>query len=703
MSGTLPTSLANNRDPARWLRFEPDRTVRLAVGKVEIGQGVVTALAQIAAEELDVALARVSVLSGDTEAAPDEGSTTSSQSIEVSGASVRLVAAEVRQRIVERLAQRLNCSPEEIAIEDGVFYRGGAPTGHDYWSFAQPADLAAEADGRARPKSHTAYTLVGTSAPRLDLPRKLAGAAFIHDMVRPGMLHARVLRQPGRSARLAALDEGAIRRAASGAFELLRSGNFVAFVGEDETVVQRAAQAAPMHATWTGARHFAARDQEATALVGRAAIERIVGDDPGRPDGTGRVEATYSRPYVAHASLAPSCALAEYRHGALTVWSHTQGVYPLRNALAATLGLPAERITVRHAHGAGCYGHNGADDAALDAALIALRLPDRAIRLQWRREDEFAYEPFGTAMSITLSAGLDASGKPSDWRAEIWAGTHVSRPATGGNLLAAEALDPPAPPSRPQDPPEANGGGGTRNAVPLYDIPSKSVRHHLLTEMPLRTSALRGLGALPNVFAIESFVDELALRAGADPLAYRLAILSEPRARRVLEAAASLAGYAPGGPAGSGSGLGIGFARYKNRAAYCAVIALVEVAHEVRVRHVWCAVDAGLVINPDGARNQIEGGIVQAISMTLKEQVRLGPEGVISCDWDGYPILRFSETPEISTELIAAPEQPTLGIGECSFGPTAAALGNAVAHALGARIRDMPLSRERIEAVLLKA
>ncbi|MCL2430016.1 MAG: molybdopterin-dependent oxidoreductase, partial [Alphaproteobacteria bacterium] len=304
MSEALPASLANNRRPDRWLRFEPDRTVRLAVGKVEIGQGVVTALAQIAAEELDVALGRVRVLSGDTAEAPDEGSTTSSQSIEVSGASVRLVAAEVRQRVVDRLAQRLNCSPHEIAVEDGVFLLGESPTGHDYWSFAHEADLAREADGRASPKPAALYTVVGTSAPRLDLPAKLEGAAFIHDMVRPDMLHARILRQPGRGARLVQLDEGAIRRAARGAFELVRRGDFVAFVGADETVVERAAEAAEAHATWTGARHFSALDQEAAPLVGRDAIERIVGEDPTRFQGPGRIEATYSRPYVAHASIA---------------------------------------------------------------------------------------------------------------------------------------------------------------------------------------------------------------------------------------------------------------------------------------------------------------------------------------------------------------------------------------------------------------
>lgn len=700
MSDTLPLSVVNNRRPDRWIRFDADRSVHLAVGKVELGQGIVTALSQIAAEELDVALGRVRVLSGDTADAPDEGSTTSSQSIEVSGASVRLIAAEVRARVLDRLAQRLNCGPDELSIEDGAFMRGDAPTGHDYWNFAHEADLARDAEGNAPCKPHTSYRIVGRSAARLDLPAKLTGAAFIHDMTRPDILHARILRQPGRGARLAALDEAAIRRAAGSAFRIIRLGDFVAFVGEDETVVQRAAASAPDHAAWENARSFTPHQQEAAWLVGQPAIERIVGEPPPPPDAPVVMEATYSRPFVAHAALAPSCALAEYRDGHLSVWSHTQGVYPLRQSLANMLGIERERIVVRHVQGAGCYGHNGADDVALDAALIALQVPDHCIRVQWRREEEFAFEPFSTAMSISLRAALGADGRPADWMAEIWAGTHVSRPASGGNMLAAEALPTPAPEPKPQDPPEANGGGGTRNAMPLYDIPVKRVLHHLVTRMPVRTSAMRGLGALPNVFAMEGFVDELAERAGQDPVAYRLGMMSEPRARRVIETVARLANWSRG-PAGTGRGLGMGFSRYKNRAAYAAVVVELDVDEEVRLRRVWCAADAGLVINPDGARNQLEGGIVHAASIALKEQVTLGAEGVTSLDWDSYPILRFSEVPEITTELIAAPEHPSLGMGECTFGPTAAAIGNAVAHGLGTRIRAMPLTRERIMAALL--
>ncbi len=701
MSDTLPLSIQNNRRMDKWVRFEPDRTVRLAVGKVELGQGNVTALAQIAADELDVDLARISVLSGDTQDAPDEGQTTSSQSIEVSGRSVRLVTAELRARVLNRLAQRLNCNPSELSVDDGVFQRSGTSTEYDYWNFVTAADFTAEIEGNATPKPHTSYRYVGKPIPRRDLPAKVTGAAFIHDMVRPGMLHARILRQPCRGAQLASLDEAALRRAERGDFRIVRVGNFVAVVGNDETVVQRAAVAAPLHAKWDNVPQITPEQQEAAWLVGQDSNDRVLGDPLPATETANVVTASYSRPYVAHASIAPSCALAEYRNGHLSVWSHTQGVYPLRAALANVLGLSQDAITVRHAHGAGCYGHNGADDVAVDAAVIAMQIPDHCIRVQWRREEEFGFEPLGTAMHVTLRAALDEAGKPQDWTAEIWAATHVQRPSSGGNMLTHEALPTPPPDPRPTDPPEANGGGGTRNAFALYDFPAKRVIHHLVIRAPVRTSALRGLGALPNVFAIECFMDELAERADVDPVEYRLSMLSDSRARRLIQNLAQCCNWSARGPAGTGRGLGMGWARYKNRAAYAAVAVEVEIDQEVQLRRVWCTADAGLVINPDGARNQLEGGIVQAASMVLKEQVRMEGDGITSPDWDSYPILRFSELPEIDTEIIHAPDLPTLGMGECTFGPTAAAIGNAVAHALGSRIRDMPFTRDRIAAALL--
>jgi nicotinate dehydrogenase subunit B len=700
MSDTLPLSIQNNPRMERWLRFDPDHTVRLAVGKVELGQGNVTALAQIAAEELDVDLARINVLAGDTRDAPDEGQTTSSQSIEVSGGSVRLVTAELRARVIERLARRLNCAPLEISVEDGAFLRGRAATGFDYWNFVALEDFTAAITGSVAPKPHTSYRVVGKAAVRRDLPAKISGAAFIHDMARPNMLHARVLRQPSRGAVLAAFDEAPVRRVARGTYHVVRLGNFLAFVGEDETAVQRAAEAAPMHARWDRARSITPEQKEAAWLVDKPHDLRVHGDPPSNVQGT-VFEATYSRPYIAHASIAPSCALAEYRGGYLEVWSHTQGPYPLRAALSLVVGLPQDRITVHHAQGAGCYGHNGADDVAIDAAVIAMQVPDRCIRVQWRREEEFGFEPVGSAMSVTVRAAVDDAGRPVDWTQEIWSATHVQRPSMGGNMLTHEALPTPPPDPKPTDPPETGGGGGTRNGIPLYNIKARRIVHHLVLQAPVRTSALRGLGALPNVFAIECFMDELAERAGVDPVSYRLALVSDPRARRVIEDVAARCGWAARGPAGTGRGLGLGWARYKNRAAYAAVAVEVKADEKVQLRRAWCTSDAGLVINPDGARNQLEGGIIQAASMVLKEQVLMEGDGITSVTWEAYPILKFSEVPEIETVLIDAPDQPALGMGECTMGPTAAAIGNAVAHALGVRIREMPLTRERIARALL--
>jgi nicotinate dehydrogenase subunit B len=702
MSDTLPLSILNNRRMEKWLRFQPDRTVKLAVGKVEIGQGVLIALSQIAAEELDVGIDRIDLHSGDTDDAPDEGSTSSSQSIEVSGRSVRLISAELRMRVLSRLAQRLNCAPEQLSVEDGVFLQDGNPTGHDYWSFSGPEDFAAEIEGSARTKPPADYRVVGQPVPRRDLIAKVTGAAFIHDMVRPSLLHARVLRQPSRGARLESLNDVAVLKAAGRAVRIVRVGDFVAFVDGDETAVQRAAVAAVSAAKWTGVRVLRPEQQEAAWLRGQPADDRYIGD-PGPPAETGTIiSETYSRPFVAHAALAPSCGLAEYRDGHLSIWSHTQGVYPLRNSISGILGLSLDQVTVRHAHGAGCYGHNGADDAALDAAIIAMQIPDHCIRVQWRREEEFGFEPVSTAHMTRLRAALDADGRPVDWTAEVWAGSHVQRPVFGGTMLAHEALPNPPPAAKANDPSEANGGGGTRNAFPMYDFGTKRVIHHLALTTPVRTSSLRGLGALPNVYALECFVDELAERAGVDPVTYRLSLLSDPRAKRLIEDVAARCGWASRGPAGTGRGLGLAWSRYKNKAAYACVAVELDVDQDISLRRAWCAADAGLVINPDGARNQLEGGIVHAASMTLKEQVTLDGDGITSLDWDRYPIMRFSEVPEIDVVILPNPDFPTLGMGECTFGPTAAAIGNAVAHALGVRIRDMPLTRERIAAALVR-
>jgi CO/xanthine dehydrogenase Mo-binding subunit len=697
----LPPLLEQNPRLDQWVRFGEPGRVTVATGRVEIGQGVLTALRQIAAEELEVGLRRIGLQSGDTDTSPNEGYTAGSQSIQFGGAALRQACAEVRGRFLDHAAAAFGYAREDLAVDDGKITCCGAASGHDYWSLAEAVDLGRPATGFAPLKRRAQYRLVGQSLPRVDLAAKIFGdPVFIHDMLAEAVLHARVVRQPRRGAAIRAIDEAAIRRGVRGPVEILRDGNFLALLSDDETAVEAAAGAAPKHVVWDGVEPIASIQEEARWLLQRPSSDRTIG--PPLPPGLGRYQATYTRMHLAHASVAPSCGLALYREERLTVWTHSQGVYPLRAALARTLELDPRAIAVKHVEGPGCYGHNGADDAAADAAVVALRRPGRPVRVRWRRDEEFGFEPVSPAMVVRVPAALDPDERPADWTTEIWSGRHSSRPGGGGNLLAAEAL--PEPPPAPvaaesSDPP----GAGTRNGEPLYDFPTKRVVHHLVAETPVRTSSLRGLGATLNVFAIESFVDELALRAGRDPVDYRLSLLSDERAHAVVARAAEIAGWRTGLPAGSGRGRGIGFARYKNLAAYAAIVAEVETDQEVRVLRVWCAADAGLVVNPDGARNQLEGGIVQAVSWALKEGVRLDARGIVGRDWEGYPVLRFSEVPEITVELIEpAADRPPLGIGEAAGGPTVAAIGNAAAHALGIRLRDLPLRRERVIAALLQ-
>ena len=696
-------ALAEHPSLDRWVSFPSPGKVTIATGKVEIGQGVLTAMVQIAAEELDVAVSRITIQSGDTDLTPNEGYTAGSQSIQFGGVAMRQACAEVRALFLRHAAGALGCETAELAVQDGGILRNGRSTGHDYWTLAGAVSLAANATGTVPRKPVSDYTTVGRSAARLDLPAKVFGEPiFIHDMVLDGMVHARVVRQPRRGATIDTVDEAAIRRAARGPIEFVRYGNFLAIVGKDEAAVEAAGAAAPNHVTWQGIESLNPLQQEAAWLLQRPSIDRTVGapEAPAPTAGRERYEATYTRAHLAHASLAPSCGLAVCRDGHLTVWTHSQGVYPLRAALAQSLALDPTAISVRHVQGAGCYGHNGADDAAADAAIIASRVPGRPVKVRWRREEEFAFEPVSPAMVVKVGAVLDEAGNPVDWTAEIWSGTHSARPGSG-NLLGTEALPSPPPAFPPADVPDAAGGGAVRNGTPLYDIPAKRIIHHLVPETPVRTSALRGLGAMPNVFAIESFIDELAERAGEDPIRYRLAHLSDPRARGVIERVARMAAWKAYLPAGTGRGRGIGFARYKDRAAYAAVVVDLEADETIRLREVWCAADAGLVVNPDGAINQLEGGIIQSASWVLKEQVRLEGAGISSLDWESYPVLKFSEVPEIHVELIESATDVPLGVGEATAGPTAAAIGNAVSHALGARIRDLPLTRERIMATLL--
>ena len=407
-------------------------------------------------------------------------------------------------------------------------------------------------------------------------------------------------------------------------------------------------------------------------------------------EGVKFVEATYRKPYMAHAAIGPSCAVAQLSDGKMTVWTHSQGVFPLRGNLAMALKMPAENIRCIHAEGSGCYGHNAADDVALDAALLARAAAGRPVRVQWMRADEFLWEPFGPAMVMKVRAALSPAGRIADWNYELWSNTHSTRPSEpgGDNLLASWYLAEPQRPAPPRMMP-LPAGGGDRNAVPLYDFPRQRIVNHFIRDMPLRVSALRTLGAYANVFATESFMDELALLADADPVAFRLAHLKDARARAVIEAVAKKAGWKPGERGDGSKGRGIGFAKYKTLATYVAVIAEVEIdraSGRIAVPRVYAAADAGQIINPDGLANQIEGGIVQSTSWTLKEEVKFDLTEITSRDWATYPILTMAEFPSVEIELIDRPEERSLGAGEAAQGPVAAAIANAFAAATGKRL-----------------
>jgi CO/xanthine dehydrogenase Mo-binding subunit len=696
----LPGSLETNRTLDQWLAINRDGTVTIRPGKVEIGQGILTALVQIVAEELDVSVERIRLVTAATTLSPNEGITSGSRSIQESGIALRFASAEARELLLARAAQKLGTSVEQLSVRDGVVSSrtGGSVS---YWDLADESLLTVEATGQAPPKTATEYELIGRALPRVDIPLKVTGApVYVHDLELAGMVHARVVRPPRPGMRLAA-DAFSEVEALPGVIKVVRDGDFLGVIAEREEQAIRASRRLARLAQWDGGVTLPASDP-------RYLLQCDTEDEVISQKSEGALEpdlqplsAEYTRAHIAHASIGPSCAVARFQNGRYTIWTHSQGIFPLRGDLAVTLQVAEGDLEIAHMEGAGCYGHNGADDVACDAALLARALPERPVRVQWMREDEFGWEPYGSPMVIRLQGVLDRAGRIASWSHELWSHAHSTRPGGKGgvNLLGAWQLAQPVKAARPGNPP-LPGGGSHRNAIPLYEFPQQRVINHLSRASPLRTSALRSLGAHVNVFAIESFMDELAAAAQADPVEFRLRHLKDARARAVLEKVAELARWKAREEGNGERGRGVGFARYKNLGCYIAVIAEVAVAETVVVPRAWCAVDVGQVINSDGVINQIEGGIVQTISWTLKEQVTYDREGVTSRNWDGYPILRFPEIPEVQVALIDRPELPPLGAGEGTQGPTAAAIANAIYNAMKVRLRDMPFTRERLISAL---
>ncbi len=703
---SLPRTLNNNNDLDTWLRINRNGTVEVCSGKVELGQGILTALGQVTADELKININRVLMVAVDTERSPNEGRTVGSNSVPNSANALRVAAAHARKILLENAADRLNAVIGQLSIDDGVITDRRSGRTISYWELLSDGRFNSPADGSAGLLDKEEYRYTGSELSRFDIPGKVLGdRSYVHDIRLPGMVHARLVRAPRRGSVIASVDVESVS-ARAGVRGVIRNGNFLAVVAERENQATEAA--AQLRATVIWENNTPVHGSAADAHLLRELETREDEVSHIAPDGTASVktyDASFSKPFLAHASLGPSCAVALYEDGKLTVWNHSQGQHQCKGAIADVLGLDDANVRLIHEEGAGCYGHNGADDAACDAAMIAIEMPGTPVRLLWSRSDEFLNEPYGSGMSFSVSVGVNEANVINQWHCDLWSCSYSTRPSGGasaGGMLAAQEKNNPLPFPVARDGGQPTGGAD-RNSVPLYNFTDQQIVEHLVLNPPLRNSALRGLGAFGNVFVIESMMDVVAHDLGEDSVEFRLKHLSNSRARDVLIATRELADKAPPLMLEGLIGRGVAFAQYKNLSTYVAVILDVVVnpaTGATRVVRAFSAADAGEIINPDGVRNQIEGGIVQAASWTLKERVLASNNGSQSSDWASYPILRFTEVPEIEVTLLNRPNAPFLGAGEGTQGPTGGAIANAIYDACGARLYDLPLTPEKVLAAM---
>lgn len=703
----LPGDLESTRKLSAWLRINADQTVTLMVGKVELGQGILTAVAQVCADELDIDMRRLQIISGDTALVPNEGVTAGSTSVSNCATAVQHASAELRAILLALAAEKLQQDIASLQVQDGQVMATNGRSTH-YWELVTGQTLEREATGKAKLKPAGQHRYIGQSIPRLDLAAKTMGdAIFVQEMRPKGMLFGHVVRPPTYTGKLLSVNEQTVR-SMPGVVAVVRNGSFLGVIAKREAQALAAAQALEASAQWQVDKalptHEGIYDWLRQTKPNRVIhIKNQTRSDTQTPTTT--LSATYLRPYQMHGSIGTSAAIATMgTDGVMLIQTHSQSVFETSLAIANMLGLEPAKVRCQHVQGSGCYGHNMADDAAADAALLAMAVPGQPVRLQYTREQEHLWEPYGSAMVVQTKAALDAQGQVLDWELQLWSTPHVARPSGApGNLLSARYLDKPF-----AQPLPANYGApnyaADRNAIALYDFPGHQVQTHFITDMPVRVSSTRGLGAYANVFAIESFMDELARATQADPVAYRLRHLKDPRARDAVQKAADAFGWTTW-RASPNRGRGIAFAKYKNIAGYCAVAMEVEVnprSGHIRVIRTVASADCGHIVSPDGVSNQIEGGLIQSLSWTLKEEVKFDDTRILSNDWSSYPILTFSEVPPVDVVLIDRPGAPFLGSGEASQGPTAAALANAVFDATGVRLRQIPFTPERVKQALDK-
>jgi CO/xanthine dehydrogenase Mo-binding subunit len=712
MSGTAgantlsaPKSVAKEAVDS-WLTITPDNKITIFVGKVDLGTGTRTALAQLAAEELDVSFGRIEMVMGDTATTPDQWMTAANLTIFQGGGELRRAAASARRALIERAAQRLSVAAGDLIVEDGVVRVKADPERAISYGDLIGDGVKLEVDAKVELKKAPGYKVIGKSIPRVDIPGKVTGEfTYIHDVRVPGMLHARVIRPDDFGARVESIDDSAARQL-SGFVQTVRKGDFLAVVARNEWAAIKAARA--MSVKWSAGTGL---PDQATVFetwrkrpVAKEDVTQNVGDTKTALEASAnRVKATYDFAVQTHATIGPSCAVAEFQGGKLTVWTSSQATHSMQHELSAITGLPRESIRLVFIEGAGCYGRNGTEDAAADAALIAT-LIGQPVRVQWSRADETARSPKSPPRTMDMEAGLDAQGNVVAWTGDFYIALN--------HIVAFKPLDFPLLAATETGIPRPGNWVGFlfQNSGQPYQFPNVRVNTRHIAEGIFRSSHLRSPGRIENSFANEAFMDELATAANADPAEFRLRYLKDQRAIDVVQAAMKLAGWqarpGPNPTAGGGpvvQGRGISYLRYNNAITYVAAVVEVEVnktTGEIRVTRVCASHDCGEMVNPDGVANQVEGGVLQTVSRTLMEKVTWDRQKVTSVDWATYPIMRHTQAPKVEVALIDRPGTPAWGAGEPMSCAIPAAIANAVFDATGARLRSLPFTPDTVKAAL---
>jgi len=679
-------------------------------GKVDLGTGVNTALRQIVAEELDVALPRVSLITGDTSLTPDQGKTWGSLTIQLGGMQLRNAAATARGALMEEAAKRLGAKKEDLRVADGVVSAGNRRVTYAQLIGGKNFSLKLDHTKPAQPKDPKDHTIVGKSVPRDDIPDKITGRfTYIHDFRVPGMLHGRVARPPAIGATLESVDEASVKDV-PGLVKVVREGNFLGVVAQSEWGAITAAKKLKANwSKWEGLPEQAKLYEHVRATKSvQDQVTSNVGDTAAAmaADGMRKFAATYDFAIHTHGSMGPSCAVAEFKDGKLTSWSASQATHDLRKQLAEMFGMPVDNVHCVYLEGSGCYGRNGHEDAAADAALLA-KAVGRPVRVQWSRADEHGWDPKGPPTLMDLRASMDSGGAVTAWESEFFipqqtAGSFMV-PLTPGTLAGL-----------PQKGDIAPGNVFQNSAIPYKFANVKTVCHRL-ESTPFRPSWIRTPGRMQNTYANECFMDELAAAAKVDPIEFRLKYI-DPADRRGIEVLNRLKALAkwetrpspqPGG-AGGGSGniakgRGVSYVKYELVRTYVGIVADVEVdraSGAIRVTRVYMTHDCGQIINPDGLINQIEGNIIQTLSRTLIEELKFDRSAVTSLDWASYPILTFPDVPEVTIELINQPNAPPWGAGEPAAAVVPSAISNAVFDATGIRLRSIPYTPDKVKAAM---